>query len=63
MRVCFIDFKGNWDNDYLSSIEFAYKNSCHSSIGMGLFKALCGRRCRFLIIWFEVGEVSSIGPK
>ncbi|WMV09669.1 hypothetical protein MTR67_003054 [Solanum verrucosum] len=34
-KVCVIDFKGNWD-DHLPLIEFAYKNSYHSCIGLKL---------------------------
>ncbi|WMV40704.1 hypothetical protein MTR67_034089 [Solanum verrucosum] len=53
--------KGNWD-DHLPLIEFAYNNSYHSSIQMGPYEALYGRRCRSPIGWFEVGEVGLIGP-
>ncbi|WMV32762.1 hypothetical protein MTR67_026147 [Solanum verrucosum] len=62
LRVCVIHFKGNWD-DNLALIEFAYSNSYHSSIGMALFEALFGRRCRYHIAWFEVGEITFLGPK
>ncbi|WMV41873.1 hypothetical protein MTR67_035258 [Solanum verrucosum] len=62
LRVCVIDFKGNWD-DHLPLIEIAYNNSYHSSIGMDPFEVLYGRRCRFTIGWFEVGEVTLIGPE
>ncbi|WMV58527.1 hypothetical protein MTR67_051912 [Solanum verrucosum] len=55
LKVCEIDFKGNWD-DHLPLIEFAYNNSYHSSIQMAHYEALYGRRCRSLIGWFEVGE-------
>ena len=41
LRACVIDFKGNWD-DHLPLIEFAYNNSCHSSIAMAPFEALYG---------------------
>ncbi|WMV13388.1 hypothetical protein MTR67_006773 [Solanum verrucosum] len=30
---------------------------------MSPFEALYGRRCRSPVGWFEVGEVSLIGPK
>ncbi|WMV24920.1 hypothetical protein MTR67_018305 [Solanum verrucosum] len=30
---------------------------------MAPFEALYGRRCRYPIGWFEVGEVSLIGPE
>ncbi|WMV41096.1 hypothetical protein MTR67_034481 [Solanum verrucosum] len=62
LRACVIDFKGNW-GDHLPLIEFAYNNSYHLSIHMALFEALYGRRCRSPIRWFEVGEVTLIGPK
>ncbi|KAH0636086.1 hypothetical protein KY289_036001 [Solanum tuberosum] len=61
LRACVIDFKGSWD-DHLPLIEFAYNNSYHSSIQMAPYEALYGRRCRFPVGWFEVGEASLIGP-
>ena len=57
-----IDFRGKWD-DHLSLIEFSYNNGYHSSIGMALFEALYGKRCRSRIGWFEVGESSILGPE
>ncbi|WMV25254.1 hypothetical protein MTR67_018639 [Solanum verrucosum] len=62
MRACVILFKGNWD-DHLPLIEFVYNNSYHSSIGKAPFEDLYGRRCRYPIGWFEVAEVSLIGPE
>ena len=61
LRACVIDFKGSWD-DHLSLIEFAYKNSYHSSIQMAPYEALYGRRFRSPVGWFEVGEIALIGP-
>ncbi|WMV09889.1 hypothetical protein MTR67_003274 [Solanum verrucosum] len=55
LRVCVIDFKGNWD-DHLPLIEFAYNNSHHSSISMAPFEALYGRRRRSPVGWFEVAQ-------
>ena len=43
-------------------MEFAYNNSFHSSNSMAPYEALYGRRCRYLIGWFEVGEPSLLGP-
>ena len=57
-----IDFRGRWD-DYFPLIEFSYNNIYHSTIGMALFDALYGRRCRSPVGWFEVGESSILGPK
>ena len=45
LRVCAIDFKGNWD-EHLPLIEFSYNNSYHASIGMPPYEALYGRKCR-----------------
>ena len=42
LRACLIDFKGSW-HDHLPLIEFSYNNN---NIGMRLFEALYGRRCR-----------------
>ena len=30
---------------------------------MAPFEALYGRRCRYLVGWFEVGESSILGPE
>ncbi|XP_070032286.1 uncharacterized protein [Nicotiana tomentosiformis] len=59
--ACVLDFKGSWD-DYLPLIEISYNNIYNASIQMELFKALYGRRCRSLIVWFEVVEAQLIGP-
>ena len=56
-----IDIKGSW-YDHLLLIEFAYKNIYHSSIQMTPYEALYGHRCSSPICWFEVGELSLIGP-
>ena len=52
LRVCVIDFRGNWD-EHMPLIEFSYNNSYHPSIGMEPFEALYGRRCRSPVGWFE----------
>ena len=62
LRVCVVDFKGNWD-DYLPLIEFSYKNSYHASIGMPPFEALYGGKCRSPLYWDEVGEWKILGPE
>ncbi|WMV42135.1 hypothetical protein MTR67_035520 [Solanum verrucosum] len=61
LRVCVIDFKGNWD-EHLPLIKFAYNNSYRSSIQMAPYEALYERRYRSPIGWFEVGEAGLIGP-
>ena len=62
LRECIIDFKGSWDR-HLPLVEFAYKNSFHSSISMAPHEALYGRRCRSPNGWFEVGDPSLLGPE
>ncbi|WMV25159.1 hypothetical protein MTR67_018544, partial [Solanum verrucosum] len=53
--VCVIDFKGSWD-DHLPSIDVAYNNSYHSSIGMAPFEDLYGRRCMSPIGWLRIAQ-------
>ena len=62
LRVCVLDFKGNWD-DYLPLIEFSYNNSYHASIGMPPFEALYGRKCCSPLYWDEVGERKILGQE
>ena len=62
LRECIIDFKGIWDKHF-PLIEFAYNNSFHLSISMAPYETLYGRRCRYPIGWFEVGEPSLLGPE
>ena len=57
-----LEFKGSWDRD-LPLMEFAYNNSYQSSIEMGPYEALYGRKCRTPICWDEVGERKLLGPK
>ena len=62
LKVCALDFKGNWD-DHLPLIEFSYNNSYHASIGMPPFEALYRRKCCSPLYWDEVGERRILGPK
>ncbi|KAL0293289.1 UNVERIFIED_CONTAM: Transposon Ty3-I Gag-Pol polyprotein [Sesamum calycinum] len=62
MRVCIMEFKGNWD-DHLPLMEFAYNNSFHSSIGMAPYEALYGRRCRSAVCWDIEGLQQVEGPE
>ena len=43
-------------------MEFAYNNNYQSSIGMALYEALYGRRCRTPMCWTELHEHKIIGP-
>ncbi|GJS57010.1 putative reverse transcriptase domain-containing protein [Tanacetum coccineum] len=62
LRVCVIDFGGNWDV-HLPLVKFSYNNSYHSSIRCAPFEALYGRKCRSPVLWAEIGESSLIRPE
>ncbi|GKE06798.1 putative reverse transcriptase domain-containing protein [Tanacetum coccineum] len=62
LRVCVIDFGGNWDL-HLPLAEFSYNNSYHSDIRCAPFEALYGRKCRSPVLWAKIGESSLIGPE
>ena len=55
LRACVLEFKDSWV-DHLSLIEFAYNNSYQASMGMALYEALYGKKCRTPRCWDEVGE-------
>ena len=61
LRDCIIDFKGSWDKHF-PLVDVAYNNSYHSPISMTPFEALYGKRCRYPIGFFDVGESSLLGP-
>ena len=44
-------------------MEFAYNNQYHSSIGMALYEALYGRKCRSLVFWDREGLEILEGPE
>ena len=44
-------------------MEFAYNNNFHSSISMAPYESLYGKRCRFPIALFEMGEPSLLHPE
>nr|GFA61097.1 putative reverse transcriptase domain-containing protein [Tanacetum cinerariifolium] len=62
LRACVMDFSGSWDT-HLPLVEFSYNNSYHKSIKCAPFEALYGRKCRFPVIWTEIGESKLIGPE
>ncbi|XP_073309894.1 uncharacterized protein [Primulina huaijiensis] len=57
-----MDFKDSWQ-ETLPLVEFSYNKSFHVTIGMTLFEALHGRRCRSSFCWDEFGEKQFTGPK
>ncbi|WMV08108.1 hypothetical protein MTR67_001493 [Solanum verrucosum] len=61
LYACVLDFKGSRDQ-HLALIEFTYNNNFQASIQMAPNEALCGRKCRSPIGWFELGEANFLGP-
>ena len=61
LQTCVMEFPGSWDR-YIPLMEFAYNNSYQSSIGMALYEALFGRRCRTLVCWTTLNEHKVISP-
>ena len=61
LRGCVIEFSGSWDR-YNPLMEFSYKNSFQSTIGMAPYEALYGQKCRTPVCWTELNEHKLIGP-
>src|SRR5262249_1238237 len=61
LRACVLDFGGVWDV-YLPLAEFSYNNSRQVTIGMALFEALYGRKCRSPVHWYDFGKNKLMGP-
>ena len=55
-----LDFPGRWDR-YVPLMEFAYKNSYQSSIGIAPYEAFFGRKCRTPVLWTDLNEHKIIG--
>jgi len=62
LRTCILDHLGAWD-EVLPLIEFTYNNNFHVSIGMAPYEALCGRKCRTPLCWYQDGQVVLVGPE
>ena len=62
LRARVMEFRGSWDT-HLPLMEFAYNNSYQASIGMALYEALYGWKCRTPVCWDEVGERKLVGPE
>ena len=50
-----LDHLSSWD-EVLPLVEFSYNNSYQASIGMTLYEALYGRRCRTPLYWYRDDE-------
>ena len=55
LRACVLEFKDS-QVKHLFLVKFAYNNSYQANIGMALYEALYGRKCRTSICWDEVNE-------
>ena len=62
LRSSVLQFGDDW-HAKLDSMEFAYINNYHSSIGMTPFEPLYGKACRTPLCWSEVGERPLVGPE
>ena len=59
LRDCVINFPRSWDR-YIPVMDFAYNNSYQASIGMTLYEALYGRKCRTPVCWIKLSEYKLI---
>ena len=62
LRTCILDHLGAWD-EVLPLIKFTYNNNFHASIGMALYEALYGRRCKTPLCWYQDGEAALVRPE
>ena len=62
LRACVPDFGGSWE-EHLHLVKFAYNNSYHLRIGMALYEALYGRKCRSSVCWDMEGLRQLKGPE
>jgi len=62
LRACILNSSGSWEKQLLL-VEFTYNNRHHSSIGMALYEALYGRKCRTPLCWVEIEKIGLIGPE
>ena len=62
LRMYVMDKPTKWE-DYLDLVEFAYNNGQQASLGMSLYEALYGRRCRTLVTWENPVNRVVIGPE
>ena len=61
LRMYVMDQQTQWEK-YLPLVEFAYKNSHHSSIGMPAYQALYGRLCKTPLSWDRLEDRVFVGP-
>ena len=61
LRGYMLDIPESWDR-YIPLMEFPYNNGYQSSIGIALYEALYGRKCRTLVCYTDLNEYKVIGP-
>ena len=61
LRGSVLDLPRSWDW-YIPLMEFSYNNGYQFSIGMAMYEALYGIRCRTPMCWTELHEHKIIGP-
>jgi hypothetical protein len=59
LRACVLTYGKDWEQS-LPYAEFSYNNGYQASLGMSLFEALYGRKCRTPLMWSEVGECALV---
>ena len=57
-----MDKPTKWE-DYLHLVEFTYNNAQQASLGMSLYEALYGRRCRTPVNWDNLVNRVLLGPE
>ena len=62
LRMYRMDKPTKWEH-YLHLVEFAYNNGQQTSLGMSLYEALYGRRCKTPMTWDNPVNMVVLGPE
>ena len=62
LRMYVMDKPTKWE-DYLHLVEFSYNNGQPTSLGMSLYQALYGIRCRTPVTWDNPVNMIVLGPE
>ena len=62
LHMYVMDKPTKWEY-YLHLVEFAYNNGQQASLGMSLYEALYGRRCRTPVTWGNPVNRIVLGPE
>jgi len=63
MLIMYVMDKPSKRKDYLHLFEFSYNNNHQMSLGMSLFEAVYGRKCKTPVSWENPVNRVVIGPK